>query len=451
MKLNENWYIEGLIKYNKSFSCYKNNFNVMHAIIIMAIISITLVPLDITLIILNIASFTFFMYRFLLTFIGFIKTKEDNSWKSLIFKDLPKYCILLPIRNERVSVVSLLIKNINNINYPKDKLDVILLIDEDDRFLDEIKRTLLLPSHFRIVSSKAEFPFTKPKVCNLGLSLTDAEFITIYDVEDNPDTNQLLKVYNKFSKNPDISCIQCSLNYTNEKDNWLTKFFTAEYLTWFNATIRGLDYSQKGNKFIPLGGTSQHLKVKELIEIGGWDAFNVTEDCDLGVRLSRLNKKTITLNSITKEKAIDSVRIWIKQRTRWQLGFIVTFFTHSKNPIRTVKDMGLYKYFHFLMTVFGSIVSSAITPVLFGLWIDSLFFNRYESSFIIIIQWITLIGNFMFIVLSHLICCIKYNKKQLILWSILQPFYYLLQSVTVYRAIYKYIKSPYTWEKTPHK
>lgn len=392
-----------------------------------------------------------FLYKLTLTISGFLKKDDNKTWKELVHSDLPTYCILLPMRNETTDVVGELIKNIKNINYPVDKLDVIMLIDEDDKYLDEIKETLEIPSHFRILSAEAKFPFTKPKVCNLGLINTDADYVTIYDVEDNPDPNQLLKVVAEFSKDDNLSCVQCSLNYENVDNNTLTRFFANEYLTWFNLTIKGLDVLQNGNKIIPLGGTSQHLKSKELVDMGGWDAFNVTEDCDLGVRMARLGKKTITVNSITIEKAVENLGVWFKQRNRWQKGFIVTFFTHSKNPFTTIKDLGLYGYFHFLFSILGNVAIPALAPILVFLFIDSLFFDRYESDFVRNLQWWTLIGNYLFIVISHLIASIAFKKGRFAIWTLLQPFYYLLQSVSVYWAIYEYFKNPYHWRKTEHK
>lgn len=397
---------------------------------------------------LNIFSFLFFLYRFVLSVIGLTGDKDSNN-KVEYSDDLPKYCILLPIRNEPVPVVEALVKNMDAINYPKNKLDVVMLVDIDDDYLEDIKK-LNIPSHFRILSSEATFPFTKPKVCNLGLITTDAEFVTVYDAEDAPDPDQLLKVLNKF-KDPNVACVQCRLHYNNKKNNWLSKFFNLEYLTWFSTTIVGLAKTQGKGAVIPLGGTSQHLKVKELVNIGGWDAVNVTEDCDLGLRLSRLGKTTVISDSYTNEIAVKELKHWIPQRTRWQMGFMVTYINHCKNILSLYKDLGFYKFMHFIFSIAGNFINPLITPLLFVIWFKSYFLGYGGETFLNKLPHITLIGNLILIISIHLIASIRFQKGKFWYMSFLQPVYYLLQVVTVHRAVYKLITAPYKWEKTAHE
>lgn len=397
---------------------------------------------------LNVFSFLFFTYRFILSLIG-LKGDKTVGKKVELSDDLPKYCILLPMRNEPIEVIKVLIKNMQKLNYPKDKLDIVMLIDSDDNYLEEAKK-LSIPSHFRILSSEAKFPFTKPKVCNLGLITTDAEYVTVYDAEDAPEPDQLLKVLYKFNEDANVSCVQCRLHYNNKNHNWLSKFFNLEYLTWFSLTIVGLDRVQNNNAVIPLGGTSQHLKVKELVEMGGWDAVNVTEDCDLGVRLARKGKRTVISESVTNEIAVKKLKHWIPQRTRWQMGFMVTYINHCKNFFSLNKRLGFLGMTHFFMSIFGNFINPLITPLLFLIWFRSYFLGYSGETFIEVLPWITLIGNFILIVSTHLIATIKHQRGRFWYMTILQPFYYLLQVITVHRALYKLITAPYKWEKTPH-
>jgi cellulose synthase/poly-beta-1,6-N-acetylglucosamine synthase-like glycosyltransferase len=396
---------------------------------------------------LNIGSFIFFLYRFVLSLIGLA---GDSNAGSIVdySNDLPKYCVLLPMRNEPIPVVKELINNMQKLNYPKDRLDIVMLVDIDDEYLDDIRK-LDIPSHFRILSSEATFPFTKPKVCNLGLATTDAEFVTVYDAEDAPEPDQLLKVLYKF-RDESVSCVQCRLNYNNRKPNWLAKFFNLEYLTWFSMTIIGLDKIQGQNAVIPLGGTSQHLRTKELIEMGGWDAVNVTEDCDLGVRLARRGKRTVISDSVTQEIAVSKLKHFIPQRTRWQMGFMVTYINHCKSPLRLFRELGFSGMFHFYFSIFGNFINPIITPILFIIFVRSYFFGYGGETFLQLLPQVTLIGNFLLIVITHLIASIKFQNGKFWYMSILQPFYYLIQVVTVYRSIYKLITAPHTWEKTEH-
>tara|TARA_R110002051_G_scaffold313055_1_gene388732 strand:- start:66 stop:1409 length:1344 start_codon:yes stop_codon:yes gene_type:complete len=394
---------------------------------------------------LNLFSFSFFLYRFILTLYG-VRGDEDNAKMVAYTTELPKYCILLPMRNENIPVVRDLINNINKLNYPKDKLDVIMLVDQDDDYLEAIK-AMDKPDYFRIESAAPEFPYTKPKVCNLGLYSTDAEYVTIYDAEDAPDPDQLLKVLYKFN-NTDASCVQCRLNYNNQNPNWMSKFFNLEYLTWFSMTIVGLSKIQGDRAIIPLGGTSQHLRVKELIELGGWDAFNVTEDCDLGIRLAKLGKTTVISNSYTNEIAVQELKHFIPQRTRWQMGFMVTYINHCKD-LNTFKELGLSRSIHFIGSIAGNFINPLITPLLFIIFLLSLFGVGGET-YLATLPIITLIGNYILIVLSHLIASIRYQKGKYWIYSLFQPIYYLIQVYTVHRAVYKLFTATYQWEKTEH-
>lgn len=427
---------------------FKGNhvFNII--LIVLCILYVVAFGYDGTVLALNIFSFGFFLYRFLLSLYG-LKGDKDSNNKVEYSQDLPKYCILLPMRNEPIPVIKALINNMQKLNYPTDKLDIVMLIDSDDNYLEDAKK-LDIPSHFRVLSSEATFPFTKPKVCNLGLITTDAEYVTVYDAEDAPDPDQLLKVLYKFKEDDKISCVQCRLHYNNKKHNWLSKFFNLEYLTWFSLTIVGLDKIQEKNAVIPLGGTSQHLKVKELIELGGWDAVNVTEDCDLGVRLARLGRRTVMSDSVTNEIAVTKLKTWIPQRTRWQMGFMVTYINQCKTPIKLFKELGFAGFFHFMMSIFGNFINPLITPLLFVIWFRSTFLGYGGETYLELLPWITLIGNFILIVATHLVATIKFQKGKFWYMTLLQPLYYLLQVVTVHRAVYKLITAPYKWEKTAH-
>src|SRR5690606_14219476 len=90
---------------------------------------------------------------------------------------------------------------------------------------------------------------------------------------------------------------------------------------------------------IPLGGTSNHFRTRSLRQIGGWDAHNVTEDADLGVRLARMRYRSATLRSCTREEAPLGLRVWMGQRTRWMKGWMQTFVVHNRRPFELLSDL----------------------------------------------------------------------------------------------------------------
>jgi cellulose synthase/poly-beta-1,6-N-acetylglucosamine synthase-like glycosyltransferase len=110
---------------------------------------------------------------------------------------------------------------------------------------------------------------------------------------------------------PDLACVQAKLNFYNTSQNLLTRWFTAEYSSWFDMALPGL---QQIGVSLPLGGTSNHFRTALLRLVGAWDVFNVTEDCDLGLRLGDFNLKTVVIDSTTYEEANSQIKNWLRQR-----------------------------------------------------------------------------------------------------------------------------------------
>src|SRR5258708_2067151 len=214
--------------------------------------------------------------------------------------ELPMYTIFCPLYKEW-EVLPQFVTAMNRLDYPKNKLQVILLLEEDDTETVEKARAYNLPKHFEILVVPHSKPKTKPKAMNYGLKFTRGEYVTIYDAEDVPEVTQLKKAIIAFRKSDKYTvCIQAKLNFYNPHQNILTRAFTAEYSLWFDLVLTGL---QSINAPIPLGGTSNHFKAEKLRELNGWDAFNVTEDCDLGMRLVKNGYKTAIVDSTTYEEA----------------------------------------------------------------------------------------------------------------------------------------------------
>ncbi|XVN43667.1 MAG: glycosyltransferase family 2 protein [Candidatus Rickettsia vulgarisii] len=179
---------------------------------------------------------------------------------------------------------------INNINYPKHKLDVKIIVEADDHTM--INENILdnLPFYIHLIKVPFSLPRTKPKALNYAIQYCKGKYAVIYDAEDKPDSDQLLKAVMAFAQLPEeYACLQAILNfYANENENLLTKLFSIEYCLWFEYFLKGLSIM---NLPIPFGGTSNHFRISVLQKVGFWDAYNVTEDADLGIRLATYNYK----------------------------------------------------------------------------------------------------------------------------------------------------------------
>ena len=254
-------------------------------------------------------------------------------------EDLPVYTILVPMYKEP-EVAHKVAHAVTSLDYPIDKLDVKLLLEEDDpetrgkveEVIDQLPRCVEVIVCPRVPKGE---PRTKPRACNWGLDRANGEFLVIYDAEDQPEGDQLKKAVYTFREldrkgGHGVACLQAKLNYFNARHNWLTKFFTLEYTTWFDLFLPGLHAFRTP---IPLGGTSNHFRTAVLKDLGGWDPFNVTEDCDLGERLARRRYKTHVLDSTTWEEANSAVGNWVRQRSRWVKGYFQTHLVHTRDSI----------------------------------------------------------------------------------------------------------------------
>ena len=195
---------------------------------------------------------------------------------------LPIYTILIPLYQE-INKLESIISSVVELNYPKHKLDVKIIVEADDYLLIKKLFIMKLPSYIHLLKVPYSLPRTKPKALNYAMQYSKGEYVVIYDAEDSPDSDQLLKALQAFQSLPDeYACVQAKLNFYNAEENLLTKFFSMEYSLWFEYLLKGLSLF---NLPVTLGGTSNHFKVDILAKVGYWDAYNVTKDADLGIRL----------------------------------------------------------------------------------------------------------------------------------------------------------------------
>ncbi len=233
--------------------------------------------------------------------------------------DLPEYTIIVALHRE-AAMVGQLVTALNAFKYPREKLDIKLVVEPDDIETRAAIAQLTLGSHYQIVVAPKTLPRTKPKALNAALPFARGEFTAIYDAEDRPDSDQLLSALEVFWRGGEkLACVQGRLTIDNTSDSWLTKLFTAEYCGLFDVFLPALAAWRLP---LPLGGSSNHFRTAALHEIGGWDPYNVTEDADIGMRLARLGYETAVMASTTYEEAPGRLEPWLKQRSRWFKGWI---------------------------------------------------------------------------------------------------------------------------------
>jgi cellulose synthase/poly-beta-1,6-N-acetylglucosamine synthase-like glycosyltransferase len=377
---------------------------------------------------------------------------SDEEVAALDPRDLPVYTVLVPVFRE-ANVVADLIGNLGALDYPREKLEILLLLEENDTETIEAARAAHPPSTITFVIIPPGHPQTKPKACNVGLFFARGEHLVIYDAEDKPDPDQLKKAVVAFRRGGErLVCVQAALNYWNATDNWLTRMFTIEYSFWFDYMLPGLDRLRLP---IPLGGTSNHFRTAALRALGGWDPFNVTEDADLGIRASALGYTVGVINSTTFEEANRAPVNWVRQRSRWIKGYLQTLLVHLRQPVRLVRTAGVVPTAAFALLIGGTPVTFLFTPPLYLLFLGSLFLppTVLAGLFPGWVLWVSLfnlvVGNGLMIYVS-MMGAFKRRRYPLVLWSLLNPLYWLLHSIAAYKAVWQLITKPHYWEKTVH-
>ncbi len=365
---------------------------------------------------------------------------------------LPVFSILIPLYHESESVPSL-VRSLCRLDYPRDRLDIQLLLEEDDAQTRDAVAAVALPPEFRCTVVPVSQPRTKPKACNIGLAFAKGEFLVIYDAEDQPEPDQLKKAVAGFRRcGPEVVCLQSKLNFYNPRQNLLTRFFSAEYSAWFDLSLPGLSSLRA---VIPLGGTSNHFRTEPLRELLGWDAYNVAEDCDLGVRICRHGWTTRMLDTTTWEEACGDYGFWIRQRTRWFKGYMQAWFVHTRQPVRLARELGLRNTLHFLMLIGGMLFCLLANPVFWtftAFWfvrklqaLDALF----PPPVFLAGAFCLFLGNFAF-VYSGALGCYRRRYFDLVKFALLMPPYWFFMSIAAWRALGQLITNPFKWEKTRH-
>ena len=381
-----------------------------------------------------------------------INNKEVGSLRN---EDCPSFSILCPLYKEK-EILSQFVKAMIDLDYPKDKLEIHLLLEEDDLGTINKAYEISPPPYFSIEVVPDSQPRTKPKALNWGLAHSKGDYVVIYDAEDIPEADQLKKAAIAFSTlGKDIFCLQAKLNFYNPKQNILTKLFTSEYSLWFDLILPGLN-SLSGS--IPLGGTSNFFRRKELVELEGWDAFNVCEDCDLGMRLFKKGHQTVMFNSTTYEEANSNLKSWMRQRSHWIKGYIQSFFVHLREPAGFIRSFKEPHILTFLLVVGGKTLSVFINPFLWIMTLSYFLFRPITGNFIesfypthifYIAAFTLVFGNFIYLY-NYMIGCVRRGSWYLIKYAYLVPFYWLLMSFAAWKALYQLLVKPYYWEKTQH-
>ncbi|MBL4806122.1 MAG: glycosyltransferase [Rhodobacteraceae bacterium] len=367
------------------------------------------------------------------------------------FRKRPKVTVLLPLFRED-KVLKSLLTSLNRITYPKELLEVKILLEEEDQITAKALAKCHLPRWADIITIPKDTLQTKPRAMNYALPFCKGEIIGIYDAEDRPEPDQIDKVVCHLMTAPtDVGSVQCYLDYYNSSSNWMSRCFTIEYASWFRVIMRGL---QKIGAPLPLGGTSVFVRRNVLEEVGAWDAHNVTEDADLGMRMARFGYRCEVVDSTTWEEANNHPIAWIKQRSRWLKGFAMTWATHMRNPLQLWRDLGPVGFFGFQAVLLGTVTAYLTAPVFWVIWtgymgVDWAFFEVLPAWF-----WsatfIALIAGEAVMITIAIVAMLLKRRLGLIPFIFTLSLYWPLGTIAAFKALWELFFAPFYWDKTDH-
>jgi cellulose synthase/poly-beta-1,6-N-acetylglucosamine synthase-like glycosyltransferase len=376
--------------------------------------------------------------------------RGEPEVEALADDELPTYSVFIPLRDE-AQMVPMLARAMSAIDYPSSRLDIKFVVEaKSPDTVSAVERVLGDP-RFRMVVVPQGAPHTKPKAIDYALPLARGEFLVVYDAEDVPDPDQLRRAAERFRHDPELACLQAELVPENAHENALTALFAGEYAGLFGRLLPALS---RWGLPVPLGGTSNHFRTSVLRELGGWDAFNVTEDADLGVRLARRGFPAEAFTSRTHEEAPVSLLAWMAQRTRWMKGWMQTYCVHAWSPRQLLADLGWKAFLGFHLIVGGMILSSLLHTVFLGTLLGRLIFDGVVGlvpqdvwDWFAVGILATGYGGALAVVFSGLA---HLRAWHLMPMQLMVPAYWMLHSIATLFAAVELVTKPTHWAKTTH-
>lgn len=356
---------------------------------------------------------------------------------------LPPYTVLAPLYGE-AAIAPDLVAALSALNYPRDRLQILILLEADDAPTRAALAALTLPPFIQLLVAPPGHPRTKPRACNIGLDQASGELLTIYDAEDRPHPGQLREAAARFAAgSPRLACLQAPLRIDPDR-RWLPSQFALEYALQFEVLLPAL--ARLGLPF-PLGGTSNHFRVPALRAVGGWDAWNVTEDADLGFRLAAEGFSSGVLASPTHEPAPTRLYDWLPQRARWIKGYMQTFGVQSRQPPHWRTGAAAA----FALTLGAAILGALLHGPLAALLAVATALTLASGD-----SWLTLHDAILLAVgwsaaaTAGVVGTRRTGLPASPITVATAPLYWALHSLAAAHALTQLVRSPYRWDKTAH-
>lgn len=388
---------------------------------------------------------TLIAWRILLLFVGICLriVRRDAPLTSTLDSELPVYSVLAPVYKE-AALMPQIAQSLSRLNWPPNRLDIQILLETDDTDTIEAARDTEFPPHVRFTLIAPGGPRTKPNALNVGLSEARGRYVTVFDVEDFPHPDQLRAAFHGFQSAPaDLVCLQAPLVGATRTGGWLSAQWSLEYAVQFGLLLPGAALYRMP---LLIGGTSNHFRIEAQQALGGWDAWNVTEDADLGMRLARAGLSSGVISLPTFEDPPDQFGVWIAQRSRWIKGFMQTWFVLMRAPRKTMRQMGIVPFTAMQLSLGGAILSPlfhlpCVLLLVFAMASEQFMLGTFGTSLLVAALTVGFCGD---------VCAPGPRTISRWVATFTRPFYWPLHSIAAYRAIWELANDPFFWAKTPH-
>ncbi len=365
--------------------------------------------------------------------------------------DDPSVSILVALYRES-DIAGRLVRRLARLDYPADLLDVILAVEAGDHLTRDALAAAELPPWMRIIVVPEGEVRTKPRALNHALDHARGVIVGVYDAEDAPEPDQLRKVVAHFrAAGPQVACLQGVLDYYNPRTNWLSRCFTIEYAGWFRLILPGI---ARLGLVVPLGGTTLFFRRDILERLGGWDAHNVTEDADLGIRLARHGYRTELVATVTAEEANCRLFPWVKQRSRWIKGYVMTWAVHMRDPGLLWRQLGPRAFLGFQIMFLGTIAQFLLAPLMWTLLLVPFGIDHPLLAVMPAGAFWIMAAVFLLSEAANLTVGIvglgRTRHRMSAWWVLAMKLYFPLATLAAYKAMIELATHPFYWDKTTH-
>jgi glycosyltransferase XagB len=363
----------------------------------------------------------------------------------------PKYSFtaLVPVRHEE-RVIGDTIRAIAAINYPEHLKETLIIVRIDDHKTREkaekVIKKLNKPNVKLVLFG--DLPINKPHSLNIGLSHATKDIVVIFDAEDQP-SRDIYNVANTqmFTKKLDV--LQSGVQLMNFKSNWFSTLNVLEYFFWFKSALHF--FAKQG--IIPLGGNTVFFKRKLLNTTGGWDEDCLTEDADIGIRMSSKGAKIGVVydeRHTTQEETPHSLESFIKQRTRWNQGFMQILWKGEWTDLPQLRQRLLAAYILIIPQL----------QAFFFLMLPISIFMAFVLDMPVLFAMITIVPLLLLLLqlIASTIGLYEFTKGYGMKFPIMMPAkllftffpYQVILGLSAMRAIFRLVSGKTSWEKTLH-